>query len=61
MNGYTIKQRLITFISNCEHQEGFAMWDDIEKLESILELMKQGKNINDQFDFVTPKKPKDGQ
>lgn len=61
MSGYTIKQRLITFISNCEYQEGFAMWDDIEKLESILELMKQGKNINDKFDFVTPKKPKDGQ
>ena len=40
------------FIGNCEVQKGFAMWDDIEKLESILALMKQGKNLNDEFEFV---------
>jgi hypothetical protein len=52
MAGYTIKERLEMFIGNCEVQKGFAMWDDIEKLESILALMKQGKNLNDEFEFV---------
>jgi hypothetical protein len=52
----TIRQRLETFVANCEHQEGFALWDDIEKLESILMLMKEGKSLDDQFEFITKKK-----
>ena len=49
---YTIKKRLELFIGNCEVQNGVAMFDDIEKLENILELMKQGKSIHDEFEFV---------
>lgn len=55
----TIRQRLETFVSNCEHQGGFAMWDDIEKLESILALMKRGKSLDDQFEFITEENGKD--
>lgn len=51
----TIKSRLETAIANCEFQGGFALWDDLEKLESCLELLKMGKSIHDQFEFVTPK------
>ena len=55
----TIRQRLETFVSNSEHQGGFAMWDDIEKLESILALMKRGKSLDDQFEFITEENGKD--
>jgi hypothetical protein len=35
-------------IGNMEHQ-GCAYWDDIEKLEVVIELLKKGKNLNDDF------------
>jgi len=47
----TIRKRLETFVANCEHQGGAALWDDIEKLETILALMKKGKTLDDQFTF----------
>ena len=55
----TIRQRLETFVANCEHQGGFAMWDDIEKLESILALMKRGKSLDDQFEFINEEDAED--
>lgn len=51
-----IRRRLETSVTNCEHQGGFALWDDIEKLESILMLMKDGKSLDDQFEFITKEK-----
>ncbi|MEY3120949.1 MAG: hypothetical protein RL548_1306 [Bacteroidota bacterium] len=32
--------------------QGVAYWDDIEKLEHILQLLKLGYNMDDEFQFV---------
>ncbi len=47
----TIRTRFETTLANIEFQ-GYAMWDDIEKLEHLLSLMKLGKSLDDEFDFV---------
>lgn len=48
----TIKERIETTVGNMEVQQGFAMWDDIEKLEHLLALLIQGKGLEDEFTFV---------
>jgi hypothetical protein len=45
---YSIRERLEMTIGNMEHQ-GCAYWDDIEKLEVVIELLKKGKKLNDDF------------
>ena len=52
MKNYTIEDRIKMTLGNIEFQQGYAMWDDIEKLEHILALLLQGKNIKDDFTFV---------
>jgi hypothetical protein len=47
----TIAERLEITLNNIEFQGGVAYWDDIEKLEIIINNLKSGKNINDEFDF----------
>jgi|LakMenEpi03Aug12_release.lakeMendotaPanAssembly.Ray.scaffolds.fasta_scaffold5174652_1 hypothetical protein len=49
--GYTIKERFNLTLGNIEYQGG-AHWDDIEKLEHLLALLKLGKKLTDEFDFV---------
>ena len=50
----TIKERIEGTVGNMESefQKGFAMWDDIEKLEHVLALVIQGKSLQDDFEFV---------
>jgi|DEB0MinimDraft_10_1074344.scaffolds.fasta_scaffold171815_2 hypothetical protein len=48
----TIKERIEGTVGNMEFQKGFAMWDDIEKLEHVLALVIQGKSLQDDFEFV---------
>jgi len=45
---YSIRERIEMTIGNMEYQ-GCAYWDDIEKLEVVVELLKKGKNLNDDF------------
>jgi len=45
---YSIRERIEMTVGNIEHQ-GCAYWDDIEKLEVVIELLKKGKNLNDDF------------
>jgi len=52
MKNYTIEDRIKMTLGNMEFQGGYAMWDDIEKLEHILTLLLQGKNIKEDFEFV---------
>jgi hypothetical protein len=47
----TIQDRIQTTLANIEFQHGNAFWDDIEKLEHCVELLKT-KNIKDEFEFV---------
>jgi hypothetical protein len=45
---YSIRERIEMTIGNMEHQ-GCAYWDDIEKLEVVIELLKKGKNLDSDF------------
>jgi len=45
----TIAERLQITLNNIEFQGGIAYFDDIEKLECIVNSLKSGKNINDDF------------
>jgi hypothetical protein len=45
---YSIRERIEMTIGNIEHQ-GCAYWDDIEKLEIVIELLKKGKNLDSDF------------
>jgi hypothetical protein len=45
---YSIRERLEMTIGNIEHQS-CAYWDDIEKLEIVIELLKKGKNLDSDF------------
>ena len=48
----TLKERIEGIIGNMEVQEGFALWDDIEKMEHVLAMMIKQKSLQDEFDFV---------
>jgi hypothetical protein len=48
----TLKERIETTVGNMEVQEGFPLWDDIEKMEHVLAMMIKGKSLQDEFDFV---------
>lgn len=56
----SIEERLYTTICNIKHpvQKGKALWDDIEKLEHVLGLLRLGKKIDSPFRFLTEKEYK---
>ncbi len=39
--GYNITERLALTIQNIKHQRGQCFWDDIEKLELVLDRLKR--------------------
>ena len=41
IGGYTLVERLEMTIKNIKFQKGRVFWDDIEKLELILEALKK--------------------
>ena len=43
-------KRLETTIQNIQYQK-CILWDDLEKLEHLLQNFKDGQNLNDQFEF----------
>ena len=43
-------KRLETTIQNIQHQKSI-WWDDLEKLEHLLQNFKDGQNLNDDFEF----------
>lgn len=48
----TIGDRIEITFANIEFQQGYAMWDDIEKLENVVQQLKDGKRLSDPFEFV---------
>jgi len=40
INGYSVADRLETTIANLRFQDDKVMWDDYEKLELILEVLR---------------------
>lgn len=47
IGGYTLAERLELTIGNIEFQKGRVFWDDLEKLELILEALKKMEAAND--------------
>lgn len=47
MKNYTIRQRLKMTMENIDYQ-GTAYWDDIDKLELVLDLLKRGRTLDDE-------------
>ena len=45
----TIKDRIMLTLENIEYQNGIAYFDDLIQLENVLELLKQGKSIDERF------------
>ena len=43
-------KRLENTIQNIQYQK-CILWDDLEKLEHLLQNFKDGQNLNDQFEF----------
>ena len=41
IGGYTLAQRLEMTIENIKFQKGKVFWDDLEKLELILKVLKK--------------------
>tara|TARA_R100000353_G_scaffold88547_2_gene65674 strand:- start:2480 stop:2626 length:147 start_codon:yes stop_codon:yes gene_type:complete len=41
IGGYTLVERLEMTIENIKFQKGKVLWDDLEKLELILEALKK--------------------
>jgi len=47
MKNYTISERLELTLGNIKHQENRVLWDDIEKLEEILERVQRLEKQNE--------------
>lgn len=43
-------KRLETTIQNIQYQK-CILWDDLEKLEHLLQNLKDGQKLNDDFEF----------
>ncbi len=41
IGGYTLAERLELTIGNIHFQQGKVLWDDMEKLEILLEILKK--------------------
>tara|TARA_R100000742_G_C4214638_1_gene40058 strand:- start:61 stop:219 length:159 start_codon:yes stop_codon:yes gene_type:complete len=47
IGGYTLAERLEMTIENIKFQKGKVFWDDLEKLELILEALKTRRLHNE--------------
>jgi hypothetical protein len=45
IGGYTLVERLEITIENIKFQKGKVFWDDLEKLELILEALKKKEEV----------------
>jgi hypothetical protein len=41
IGGYTLAERLELTLGNIQFQQGQVLWDDMEKLETLLEILKK--------------------
>jgi hypothetical protein len=45
IGGYTLAERLELTIGNIKFQQGQVLWDDMEKLEILLEILKEREEV----------------
>ena len=51
----SIEWRIYVTLNNIAFQKGIAMFDDIEKLEHMVGLLKLGKKLDSPWRFLTDK------
>tara|TARA_R110000744_G_scaffold139411_1_gene250409 strand:+ start:708 stop:902 length:195 start_codon:yes stop_codon:yes gene_type:complete len=48
MKNYTISERLELTLGNIKHQQNLVLWDDLEKLDEVLERVQRlEKHVED--------------
>jgi len=52
-NGYTIEDRILLTLENIKFQNNVALWDDIEKLQIAVNLLKDGLPLTEQFEYYS--------
>ena len=52
-NGYTIEDRIRTTLENIKFQNNVAFWDDVEKLQIAVNLLKDGLPLTEQFEYYS--------
>ena len=52
-SGYTIEDRILVTLENIKFQNNFALWDDIEKLQIAVNLLKDGLPLTEQFEYYS--------
>jgi hypothetical protein len=52
-NGYTIEDRILLTLENIYAQNNVALWDDIEKLQQAVDLLKDGLPLTAQFEYYS--------
>lgn len=52
-SGYTIEDRILLTLENIKFQNNVALWDDIEKLQIAVNLLKEGLPLTEQFQYYS--------
>ena len=52
-SGYTIEDRILVTLENIKFQNNVALWDDIEKLQIAVNLLKDGLPLTEQFQYYS--------
>jgi hypothetical protein len=52
-SGYTIEDRILLTLENIYAQNNVALWDDIEKLQQAVNLLKDGLPLTEQFEYYS--------
>jgi len=52
-SGYTIEDRILLTLENIKFQNNVALWDDIEKLQIAVNLLKDGLPLTEQFQYYS--------
>jgi hypothetical protein len=52
-SGYTIEDRILLTLENIYAQNNVALWDDIEKLQQAVNLLKDGLPLTEKFEYYS--------
>ena len=52
-SGYTIEDRILLTLENIKSQNNVALWDDIEKLQQAVNLLKDGLPLTEKFEYYS--------
>ena len=52
MTNYTISERLKLTLGNIKHQKNLVLWDDLEKLEEVLERVQRLEKHFANYEYI---------